>query len=153
MRIKLSNGAIAPSRANSTDAGLDLKAAADYVLQPGTTTMVDTGVSIDMQEFDPCHNRTMPMVGLVFQRSGFTKLGVSLANSVGVIDASYRGNIIVALRNYNQEEAVSIQRGDRIAQIVFMPIYIPRALELFMGSDEEWLNTDRGAGGFGSSGK
>ncbi len=149
MRVKLSAGAIAPTRANPTDAGLDLRCPEMTVLLPQSTTFIDTKVSFDLSNGG---RGDMYYVGLVFQRSSFTKMNVTLANGVGVIDANYRGNIIVALRNLNTEDSVTINKGDKIAQIVFTPIAIPR-LEMFEGGDEEWLNTDRGSGGFGSSGR
>jgi dUTP pyrophosphatase len=150
MKIKLSNGAFAPTRANPTDAGLDLKARDAVTLAPDSVTFVDTGVSFDLSG-NPMLGE-VNYVGLVFQRSGHMKLNVSLANGVGVIDSNYRGPIIVGLRNHNKEEPVIIGRGERIAQIMFTGFALPR-LELFEGSDEQWLNTDRGANGLGSTGK
>lgn len=153
MRIKLSNGAVAPTRANPYDAGLDLRARTDFTIEPGRVTFHNTGVSFDLAGmFDPTRNSQIPMAGFVYQRSSFTKLNVTLANGTGIIDASYRGNIILAFRNHNIEQEVTIKAGDKIAQIIFMPVTIPR-LDLYTGSDEEWLNTDRGDGGFGSSGR
>lgn len=148
MRVKISAGGVAPTRANPSDAGLDLRASSDFVIQPGEVVFHDTKVSFDLSS----RQGEYRMVGLVFQRSGFTKMNVTLGNGVGVIDANYRGNIIIALRNLNTEEAVSVHMGDKIAQIVFTPIVIP-ALDLYEGSDEDWVKTDRGTGGFGSTGR
>jgi dUTP pyrophosphatase len=78
------------------------------------------------------------------------KHNVSPANCVGVIDSSYRGNIKINLCNYSADRYI-IERYDRIGQIVIMPIALP-ALELVSMSEEDWLDTDRGAGGFGSTG-
>lgn len=142
MDYKLSDGATTPARANPTDAGLDLFAIEDKVLQPGQVTMVDTGVAVKIPKWH---------VGLLFQRSSFTKYGISLANAVGVIDADYRGTIKVAFRNHADESGYAINKGDKIAQLVVMPIALPHLIQ-FNGTDAEWLDTERGIGGFGSTG-
>lgn len=143
LEIKLSKDAVAPKRANPTDAGLDLCALNNECLQPGTVTMVDTGVAVKIPKWH---------VGLLFQRSSFTKYGISLANAVGVIDADYRGTIKVAFRNHAEESGYVINKGDKIAQLVVMPIALPE-LTYFDGTDEAWVDTSRGNGGFGSTGK
>jgi dUTP pyrophosphatase len=143
LEIKLSEGAKQPVRANPTDAGLDLCALQDIVLHPNDITMVDTGIAVKIPKWH---------VGLLFQRSSFTKYGISLANAVGVIDADYRGTIKVAFRNHSEESGYSIRKGDKIAQLVVMPVALPE-LAVFNGSDEEWVDTARGNGGFGSTGK
>ena len=113
LEFKISEGAIAPARANYTDAGLDLYALEDKIIQPGSVTMVDTGVAVKIPKWH---------VGLLFQRSSFTKYGISLANAVGVIDTDYRGTIKVAFRNHADESGYVINKGDKIAQLVVMPI-------------------------------
>ena len=143
LEIKLTGNAKHPIRANPTDAGLDLCSLEDVILLPGSVTMVDTGVSVKIPKWH---------VGLLFQRSSFTKYGISLANAVGVIDADYRGTIKVAFRNHSEESGYSIYAGDKIAQLVVMPVALPE-LAFFNGSDEEWVDTTRGNGGFGSTGK
>ena len=142
LEIKVTEGGKAPERANFTDAGLDLFAFEDKVLQPGSVTMVDTGVAVKIPKWH---------VGLLFQRSSFTKYGISLANAVGVIDADYRGTVKVAFRNHADESGYVINKGDKIAQLVVMPIALPD-LVYFNGTDAEWLDTKRGVGGFGSTG-
>jgi dUTP pyrophosphatase len=142
MEIKVSENAFLPMRANPTDAGLDLRAFDDKRLQPGQVTMVETGIAVKI----PAGH-----VGLLFQRSSFTKYGISLANAVGVIDADYRGTIKVAMRNHNEESEYLVNKGDKIAQLVVMPIALPE-LQYFRGTDAEWLDTSRGEGGFGSTG-
>ena len=143
LEIKLEDGAVAPKRANPTDAGLDLCALSAQILQPNTTSMVETGVSVKIPA---------GYVGLLFQRSSFVKYGISLANAVGVIDADYRGTIKVAFRNHAEESGFVISKGDKIAQLVVMPIALPE-ITYFNGDTEEWFDTNRGAGGFGSTGK
>ena len=142
MLIKVNDGGKLPERANATDAGLDLFAFEDAVCLPSRITMVDTGIAVKIPKWH---------VGLLFQRSSFTKYGVSLANAVGVIDTDYRGTIKVAFRNHNEETSYLINKGDKIAQLVVMPIALPE-LQYFRGTDAEWLDTSRGEGGFGSTG-
>jgi dUTP pyrophosphatase len=141
MKIKINTGATCPERANPDDAGLDLFSFESMFLLPNEVTMLDTGISVKIPT---------KYVGLLFQRSSFTKLDISLANAVGVIDASYRGTIRVAFRN-NSTKNYIINKGDKIAQLVVMPISLPD-LVFFKGSDEEWFDTARGIGGFGSTG-
>ena len=142
LEIKVNDGGKAPERANASDAGLDLFAFESKILQPGQVTMVDTGIAVKIPKWH---------VGLLFQRSSFTKYGISLANAVGVIDADYRGTIKVAFRNRADESGYVINKGDKIAQLVVMPIALPD-LVYYIGSDAAWLDTSRGEGGFGSTG-
>ena len=142
LEVKFLVGAKKPTRANPTDAGLDLYALNGQILQPGSVTMVDTGVAVRIPT---------GYVGLLFQRSSFTKYGISLANAVGVIDADYRGTIKVAFRNNNEESGYVIAEGDKIAQLVIMPIALPEIIN-FNGTDQQWVDTLRGVGGFGSTG-
>jgi dUTP pyrophosphatase len=133
-----------PTRSNPTDAGLDLRAAESKLIQSATPTLIDTGVSVQI----PRNH-----VGLVFSRSGLAKYGVTLSNSVGVIDSDYRGNIMVSvICNAENERDVFIAKGDRVAQLVIVPIQLPE-VQVVDEDDEEWLNTSRGTGGFGSTGK
>jgi dUTP pyrophosphatase len=142
LELRVNDGGKVPERANPTDAGLDLFAIEDKICQPGGVTMVDTGIAVKIPKWH---------VGLLFQRSSFTKYGISLANAVGVIDADYRGTIKVAFRNHNEESGYLINKGDKIAQLVVMPIALPE-LEFIRCTDAEWLDTKRGVGGFGSTG-
>ena len=141
LQTKVTDIACLPSRANPSDAGLDLRSTIHYNLVAGETKLFDTGVAFKIPE---------GFVGLVFARSGMGKHNVSPANCVGVIDSSYRGNIKINLCNYSKQEYI-IERYDRIGQIVIMPIALP-TLELVNMSDADWLDTDRGADGFGSTG-
>jgi dUTP pyrophosphatase len=144
LKIRLKDKDLMPTRANPTDAGLDLRAAESKLIPSSTPTLIDTGVSVQI----PRNH-----VGLVFSRSGLAKHGITLSNSVGVIDSDYRGNIMVSLIcNADNERDVFISKGDRIAQLVVVPIVIPQVW-VVDEDDEEWLNTARGTGGFGSTGK
>lgn len=129
-----------PVRAHATDAGADLKSSEYHTLLPGEQYMYDTGVAIAIPQ---------SFVGLVFNRSSQGKKGITIPNSVGVIDSDYRGNIKVLLRNdSNAHYTVNIL--DRIAQLVIVPIMVP-VLEQYEG--DNWNNTVRGTGGFGSTGQ
>lgn len=141
--FKLDSPECLPTRAHQWDAGADLKSTTDTSIPPGAMRVVDTGVSVKIP---------IGYVGLVFSRSSMGKVQVTLANSVGVIDESYRGNIKVMIQNNSPDKYYEIKKGDRICQLVLMPIIFPEVLE-YVGSNEDWLNTDRGNGGFGSSGK
>ena len=129
-----------PVRAHATDAGADLKSSEYYTMIPGEQHMYDTGVAIAIPE---------GFVGLVFNRSSQGKKRITIPNSVGVIDSDYRGNIKVLLRN-DSEEDYNVNILDRIAQLVLVPIVIP-VLEQYEG--DNWNNTVRGTGGFGSTGQ
>ena len=144
LKIRLTEKDLMPTRANPTDAGLDLRAAESKLIRSATPTLIDTGVSVQIPKNH---------VGLVFSRSGLAKHGITLANSVGVIDSDYRGNIMVSLIcNVDNDRDVFINKGDRIAQLVVVPILLPQ-VQVVDEDDEEWLNTARGTGGFGSTGK
>lgn len=144
LKIRLTDKTLMPTRANKTDAGLDLRAAESKLIPSATPTLIDTGVSVQI----PRNH-----VGLVFSRSGLAKHGITLSNSVGVIDSDYRGNIMVSvICNAENDRDIFINKGDRIAQLVVVPIVLPE-VQVVDEDDEEWLNTARGTGGFGSTGK
>ncbi|MGN1315823.1 MAG: dUTP diphosphatase [Acutalibacteraceae bacterium] len=135
------NGKV-PQRATSGSAGLDLCAATDspITLKCGETAVIPTGIAIAL----PSENYG----AFVFARSGLAvKHGIGLLNSVGVIDSDYRGEIMVGVINQIEEE-YTIQPGERIAQLVVMPVSVMPAVEV--GDLDE---TDRGSGGFGSTGR
>lgn len=130
-----------PSYATPGSAGLDLRACLSepLVLEPGQIIKVPTGLAIEMPAND--------MVGLVFARSGLaSKYGISLANGVGVIDSDYTGEIICPVCN-NGQKSYQINPGDRIAQIVFLPV-VHGILKVV----DALHDTVRGNGGFGSTG-
>lgn len=143
MNIKFLNEyAKVPTRGSSYAAGYDLYAAIGepVTIFPGTTVSVTTGLAMEIPE---------DFFGAIFARSGLaTKRGLRPANCVGVVDADYRGEVIVALHN-DSNDAQQVLPGERIAQMVFLPY---RAVGNFDVVDE--LNdTTRGAGGFGSTGR
>jgi len=126
-----------PEYKTKGSAGADLKIVTDITLLPGASYLVATGVSIAIPE---------GYVGLVFPRSGLASKGITLRNSVGVIDSDYRGEIMVALVN-NSYETVVLTKGDRVAQIVFLPV-----TQFPFISVDKLPETTRGTGGFGSTG-
>lgn len=127
-----------PVRKNPGDAGADLKSTGYASIRPGGTIILGTGVKLSIPEGH---------VGLVFSRSGIAaKQGLRLANCVGVIDSGYRGEIMIPLHN-DSDVAQEVERGDRVAQIVIVPIVTPE----FMAVDE-LPESERGSGGFGSTG-
>lgn len=131
-----------PVRSTDGSAGMDLCALLEepLTLEPGGRAGVPTGIAIGLPGRET--------VGLVFARSGLAvKHGLALSNGVGVIDSDYRGEIKVGLVNLS-DKPYTIQPGERIAQLAVMPVLLP-ALE----EAETLEETDRGAGGFGSTGR
>ena len=138
---KLSPLAKTPVYSSLSAAGADLYAATDAPVEigAGKTVMIKTGLSVEIPS---------GYVGLIFARSGLAcKRGVAPANKVGVIDSDYRGEIIVALHNHTCETQ-TIDAGERIAQMAFVP-YMAATFE----ETEELSDTERGVGGFGSTGR
>lgn len=138
--IKSSSPKLQPDRAHITDAGADLRSTTDVEIYPGELKMVDTGVSVAIP---------VGYVGLVFNRSSQGKIEVQLANAVGVIDSAYRGNIKVLLKNNGEDRYIIKAEDTRIAQLVITPIVLAYFEEY---SGDNWENTSRGTGGFGSTG-
>jgi dUTP pyrophosphatase len=132
---KIQDPNLVPVRAYAHDAGLDLKSATKATIDPGAIVSFKTGIFAQIPE---------GYVGLLFPRSS-TK--VRLANTVGVIDSSYRGEIIVKLENAS-DKPVTIGQYDRICQLVIVPIICPTPLYV-----DELDPSPRGEGGFGSTGK
>ncbi len=143
VRIKKTfEGATLPTSGSEYAAGYDLYAHLDnleqQVIEPGKTVKIGTGICVEIPN---------GYFGAVFARSGLaTRDGLRPANCVGVIDSDYRGEVIVALHN-DDNERKSVRESDRIAQLVIMP-YLPVEFE----EVDELGETDRGAGGFGSTG-
>lgn len=138
--MKLSPGAIAPDRAHSSDAGADLRALEDHVIDPGFLKLIDTGVALKIP---------VGCVGLVYARSSMGKIRVTLANGTGVIDSDYRGNIKVMLVNEGNDPFIITKAETKIAQLVIVPIILAN----FVTLDSKWDDTVRGTGGFGSTGQ
>lgn len=141
--IKLDENAKTPTYGTEFAAGADLYAVTSglVVIKPGETKFIGTGIACEIPE---------GYVGLIYARSGLAcKRGLAPANKVGVIDSDYRGEIKVALHNHNAEnsEDVFINKGERIAQLVIIPYIRAEFCEA-----ESLDDTERGAGGFGSTG-
>lgn len=133
-----------PARAHKGDAGVDLFSARDVELEPGQRALVPTGIAVAIPQ---------GMVGLVHPRSGLAaRVGLSIVNSPGTIDAGYRGEIKVALINLDQAESIVIRRGDRIAQLLVQRVELPVLVELASFDEAGLAETSRGDGGHGSSG-
>ena len=136
---RLHPDAILPSRAYAGDAGLDLHAVESLTLAPGARASVGTGIAVAIPEGQG---------GLVLPRSGLAaRSGIALVNAPGLIDAGYRGEIRVLLLNTDREQACEIAAGDRIAQLVLVRLELPGTVEV-----DELPPSERGEGGFGSSG-
>jgi dUTP pyrophosphatase len=128
-----------PTRAYDGDAGLDLYALEAALLQPGERASVPTGIAVEIPE---------GQAGLVVPRSGLAaRHGIAIVNAPGLIDAGYRGEVRVLLLNTDRSAAFAIAPGDRIAQLVLVDVRTPAVLEV-----DGLATSDRGAGGFGSSG-
>lgn len=139
MFTKLNDDAIEPIKATTGSAGFDLCANKDVVIEPNKTVMVGTGISVEIPA---------GYFGGLFARSGLaTKRGIRLANSVGVIDSDYRGEVIVALHNDSDIEQ-TISNGERIAQLIIIPHLNCSAKQANTLSE-----TERGGNGFGSTGR
>ena len=138
---KLHPDAVIPTYGTPFAAGADLYACMDssVTIEPGQTQFIHTGLSVEIP---------VGVAGLVYARSGLAcKKGIAPANKVGVIDADYRGEIMVALHNHSSE-AVTIESCERIAQLVITPFLTAQFEET-----DELGDTERGEGGFGSTGR
>lgn len=139
---KLKNNAIIPTRGSLQAAGYDLYACLDsesVEIEPHKTVKIGTGLSVEVPD---------GYFGAIFARSGLAaKQGLRPANCVGVADSDYRGEYIVAVHNDTDEPKI-IENGDRIAQLVIMPY-----LSVEFEEAQELDATERGTGGFGSTGK
>ncbi len=138
---KLNENAVVPTYGSPFSAGADLYACETeaVTVEPHKTVLIHTGLSLEIPE---------GFAGLIYARSGLaSKKGLAPANKVGVIDADYRGEVMVALHNHS-EIPQSIEPGERVAQMVIAP---------FLKADfivaDELSDTERGEGGFGSTGK
>ena len=137
---KLCDDAVLPSYGSAYAAGADLYSVSDtFDIESGATVLVHTGISAEIP---------VGCVGLVYARSGLaSKKGLAPANKVGVIDADYRGEVMVSLHNHT-EIPQSVEPGERVAQMVIAPF-----LKAEFTVAEELSETVRGTGGFGSTGK
>jgi dUTP pyrophosphatase len=142
--VRLDRDLPMPTRAHDGDAGVDLFSTIDLVLEPGRRALVPTGIAVAIPH---------GMVGLVHPRSGLaTRVGLSIVNSPGTVDAGYRGEIKVTLINLDPDEPIIVRRGDRIAQLLVQRVELPELVEVTSFDEAGLADTTRGAGGHGSSG-
>lgn len=138
MRIVLDKGAFMPKRAHNLDAGLDLMSPVDTYVPAGGSVVIDTGVHVEIPE---------GYVGFLKSKSGLNvKHGIT---SEGVVDAGYQGSIHVKLYNHSLSGGYMIEKRDKISQLVILPVLLEE-LEQVEHFDTE---TERGTGGFGSTGR
>jgi dUTP pyrophosphatase len=136
---RLRDDAVLPSRAYPGDAGLDLAACEECEVGPGQRAVVSTGLAVAIPE---------GYAGFVLPRSGLARRhGITIVNTPGLIDAGYRGEVQVTLLNTDAAEAFRVEPGMRVAQLVVLAVPEARLVEV-----DELPATERGAGGFGSSG-
>ena len=138
---KLNDRAVVPTYGSPFSAGGDLYSAeeSEVVIGPGKTAMIGTGLAMEIPE---------GYVGLIYARSGLaTKRGLAPANKVGVIDSDYRGELRVPMVNLSTE-SYTIQPGERVAQLCIAPVW-----QANFAPVDELSDSQRGAGGFGSTGK
>jgi dUTP pyrophosphatase len=142
--VRLDRDLPMPSRAHDGDAGVDLFSAIDVELAPGQRALVSTGIAVAIPH---------GMVGLVHPRSGLAaRVGLSIVNSPGTIDAGYRGEVKVSLINLDPQEPIVLHRGDRIAQLLVQRVELPELVEVTSFDEAGLADTSRGDGGHGSSG-
>ena len=143
VKIKLTRGASVPAYATDGSAAVDLRAALEggsVTIEPGCRVGIPTGIAIAPE--------TRGVVAIVAARSGLGfKHGIALANGIGVIDSDYRGEVCAVLQNFSREP-FTVSDGERIAQLVIAPVDQPVIEEV-----GELDGTERGAGGFGSTGQ
>lgn len=133
-----------PVRAHPGDAGVDLFSAVDVELAPHQRALVPTGIAVAIP---------VGMVGLIHPRSGLAaRVGLSIVNAPGTIDAGYRGEIKVTLINLDPQTPVVVHRGDRIAQMLVQRVELPELVEVASFDEAGLADTSRGDGGYGSSG-
>lgn len=137
---KLTDEAVLPTRAHAGDAGLDLYASETARVGPGERWSVGTGIAVEIPD---------GYAGQVLPRSGLAKEhGIALVNSPGLIDSGYRGEIRVLLLNTDPAETFRVAVGDRIAQLMISPVALAQPVRVEAVGDSQ-----RGNGGFGSSGR
>ena len=137
---RLSSGAKLPTYGSLEAAGADLYACLEQpvIIEPGASAWISTGIALEIPR---------GCAGLIYARSGMAcKKGLAPANKVGVIDSDYRGEVVVVLHNHG-DRPQKVESGERIAQLVITPVLTPAYEEV-----KELSSSERGAGGFGSTG-
>lgn len=136
---RIDGGVPLPAYQRDGDAGLDLHSAEDFVLQPGERAVIGTGIAIAVPA---------GFVGLTTPRSGLAaRHGLSIVNAPGVIDSGYRGEIKLILINLDPSDPIDVKRGDRVAQLLVVPVATVRVVE-----SDQLPASERGEGGLGSTG-
>jgi dUTP pyrophosphatase len=136
---RMREGAVVPVRAYAGDAGMDLAACERVELAPGERALVPTGLAVAIPD---------GYAGYVQPRSGLAaRHGISIVNTPGLVDSGYRGELLVNLVNHDEAETFVVEPGMRIAQLVILAVPLVEAVEV-----EELPASERGVGGFGSSG-
>jgi dUTP pyrophosphatase len=135
IQCQVQPGALLPHRQHPTDAGADLFSYETCEIYPGEQKLVDTGIAVKIPN---------NFAGFIYNRSSQGKKGITIPHGVGVIDSDYRGNLKVLLKNIG-EDPYKINVGDRIAQLVIQPVQLVDFVD-------SWNDTQRGTGGFGSTG-
>jgi dUTP pyrophosphatase len=136
---RLREEAVLPERAYAGDAGLDLVACEQVVIEPGGRAVVGTGIAVAVPEGH---------AGLVVPRSGLAaRHGIGIVNAPGLVDSGYRGEVRVVLVNTDRAESFAVEPGMRIAQLVLVPVALAEPVEV-----DVLPETERGMAGFGSSG-
>ncbi len=137
--VRLDPGLPLPSYQRVGDAGMDLHSAQDASIPPGARAVIGTGVAVAVPE---------GYAGFVTPRSGLAaRLGLSLVNAPGVVDSGYRGEIKAILINHDPVDVIEVRRGDRIAQLLIVPVAVADLVEV-----GELPASERGTGGHGSTG-
>lgn len=136
--VKMNDDAIIPTYGTLFSAGADLYSVEEVKIDAGETKIIHTGIILEIPE---------GYGGFIFARSSLaSKRGLAPANKVGVIDSDYRGEIMVSLHNHSKEIQI-VEKGERVAQIVFMPYVMANFVQA-----DDLSKTERGEGGFGSTG-
>ena len=146
IKIKcVDDNAVVPTRGSKYSVGYDLYSCKELIIPPNDSALIDTGIVLDIDvnihdEYNSMYARIAPRSGISFKKK--TTVGA------GVIDPDYRGTIKVLMFNLNKEEALHIQIGDKVAQLIFEKVYTPKIIK----TEDELSNTERGENGFGSTG-
>ena len=138
MRIELLDEDCMPEKKHMTDAGYDLKASNAARIDPGSTVMIGTGVKFAIPP---------GYCGVVVPRSSMGKRGGTLKNTIGILDSDYRGEVVAPFTNTSQTP-IDIEQYERFVQILFVPVFLDTLIPVYF-LDE----TNRGEGGFGSTGR
>ena len=142
--VKVEDPALTPTKATEGSAGFDLRCKKETVLPNFQRVLVPTGVRVVIPE---------GYVGLLFPRSSLSKYGITMTNSVGVIDSDYRGEILASLMFKGEHMTWILPKHERIVQLVVVPVPEFDIVVDTHSTEEQWNNTARGTGGFGSTGR